>query len=288
MRILVLTLIAVAIFFPACHRAPAAKHYPFTGRIISVDTQSHSALIDGDNIPDYMDPMAMSYTVKPATMLSQLSPGDAISADLVVIKAKNEDDEPESWLENIKITGHSTPTPTAATIHTPAAGEDVPDFTFTNQNGKRISLKQYRGKVLVVTFIYTRCPFPDFCPRMTSNFAEVYKQTAANPAIHLLSISFDPDHDTPKVLRDYAFKNAPTHDASLFTRWEFATPTAADLSKIADFFALTVQPEAGQITHTLSTAVIGPDGKIAAWYHGGDWQISDLIKDANAAAPSSK
>jgi protein SCO1/2 len=138
----------------------------------------------------------------------------------------------------------------------------------------------------MITFIYTRCPFPDFCPRMSSNFAEIYKQLGSNPSLaktQLLSVSFDPEHDSPKVLRDYGFSVAHTHDAAMFRRWEFAVPKAADLPKIADFFALTVKPEGGLITHNLSTAVIGPDGKLVKWYHGGDWQVSDLIKDAASA-----
>jgi protein SCO1/2 len=168
----------------------------------------------------------------------------------------------------------------------PAPGEEVPDIAFTNQDGRQISLGKYRGEVLLVTFIYTRCPFPDFCPRMSGNFDEIYKQIGSNPSLagtHLLSISFDPEHDTPKILRDYGFSVAHTHDAALFKNWEFAVPRAADLPKIEDFFALTVKPENGLITHNLSTAVIGPDGKIVKWYHGGDWQVSDLIKDAGAA-----
>jgi protein SCO1/2 len=115
---------------------------------------------------------------------------------------------------------------------------------------------------------------------MSSNFADAYKQLSKNPAVHLLSISFDPGHDTPKILRDYGFSVAHTHDSAVFTRWEFGAPTAADLPKIADFFALTVKPEGGLITHNLSTVVIGPDGKIVKWFHGSDWPVSDLIKDA--------
>jgi protein SCO1 len=290
--LLVVLLFAGVLFSSSCNRArtPATKRYPFTGRIVSIDSQSHQALIDGGDIPGFMDAMAMSYKIKPEETLNHLHPGDSISAEVVVIPTdpKNEDAVPDYWLENVKVTGHVDAPPAAAAnaFHTPALGQDVPDFSFTNQSGKRISLKQYRGHVLLVTFIYTRCPFPDFCPRMTSNFAEIYKQLATNPAltgVHLLSLSFDPEHDTPKVLRDYGFTSAHTHDPALFTRWEFAAPTAADLPKIADFFALTVKPEGGLITHNLSTAVIGPDGKIVNWYHGSDWQISDLIKDATTA-----
>jgi protein SCO1/2 len=289
---LIVLLLAGAFLFSACHRSAtsATKRYPFTGRIVSIDSQSNQAFIYGDDIPGFMDSMAMSYKIKPEETLSHLHPGDSISAEVVTVPAdpKNEDAVSDYWLENVKVTGHVDAAPTAAnTPHLPAPGDDVPDFSFTNQSGKRISLKQYRGKTLLVTFIYTRCPFPDFCPRVTSNFAEVYKQLSTNPGLdgaHLLSLSFDPDHDTPKVLRDYGFTAAHTHDPALFARWEFATPTAADLPKIAGFFALTIKPEGGLITHNLSTAVIGPDGKIVKWYHGSDWQVSDLMKDATEAS----
>jgi protein SCO1/2 len=198
---------------------------------------------------------------------------------------RDENADSDYWLENVKVTGHAAQPPANGpkAFHMPAPGEEVPDFAFTDQDGKHISLHQFRGKTLMVTFVYTRCPFPDFCPRMSSNFGEIYKQLGSNASLaetQLLSVSFDPEHDTPKVLRNYGFSVAHTHDAALFRRWEFAAPKAADLPKIADFFALTVKPEGGMITHSLSTAVIGPDGKIVKWYHGGDWQVSDLIKDA--------
>jgi len=291
-RVLLIALIlAGGLSFSSCHRVSAQKRYPFTGRIVSVDSQAQSAIIDGDAIPGFMDAMAMPYKIKPAATLNHLIPGDSVSAEVVVVSsgAKNDDAAPDYWLENVKVIAHIDPShaPGASSLHMPAPGEEVPDFSFTNQSGKLISLKQYRGKVLFVTFIYTRCPFPDFCPRMSGNFAEIYKQAATNAALtnaHLLSVSFDPEHDRPKVLRDYGFSVAHTHESALFNRWEFAAPRLADLPRLADFFALTIQPEGGTITHNLSTVVIGPDGKIVKWYHGGDWQPSDLIKDATAGS----
>ena len=279
---------SIALFAASCNRSKnAAKRYAFTGRVISISSQAGSAIIDGDNIPGFMDAMAMEYKIKPASTLAQLAPGDSISAVVVVVQPdpRNQDAEPDVWLENVKVTAHAKSPPAAGpnALHMPSPGEAVPDFSFTNQDGKRISLSQYRGKVVFVTFIYTRCPFPDFCPRMSSNFDEIYKQTALNPQFsntHLLSVSFDPEHDTAKVLRAYGYSVAHTHDAALFRRWEFAVAPADEMPKIADFFALTVKPEGGLITHNLSTAVIGPDGKIVNWYHGSDWQVSDLIKDA--------
>ena len=288
-RLFVIFLLCSGLVATSCHRSKpqATKRYPFTGRIISIDNQAQSASIDGDLIQGFMEPMVMSYKIKPASMLRQISPGDSISADVVVVEHDPRDENADSdyWLENVKVTSHAAQAPAAGpkAFHMPSPGEEVPDFAFTDQDGKHIVLHQFHGKTLIVTFIYTRCPFPDFCPRMSGNFAEIYKQVGSNASLaetQLLSLSFDPEHDTPKVLRDYGFSVAHTHDSALFHRWEFAAPKAADLPKIADFFALTVKPEGGLITHNLSTAVIGPDGKIVKWYHGGDWQVSDLIKDA--------
>jgi protein SCO1/2 len=281
--------VAGVLLFSGCHRSLVAqKRYPFTGRVVSVDSLAESAIIDGDAIPGFMDAMAMPYKITPAEMLGHLTAGDSISAEVVVVPAKGDDAAAEYWLENVKVVGHHEPSHAGAenSMHLPAPGEEVPDFAFTNQAGKRIFMKQYRGKVLLVTFIYTRCPFPDYCPRVSSNFAEIYREMTTNPALvgtHLLSVSFDPEHDTAKVLRDYGFSVAHTRDASLFNRWEFAAPAAADLPTIAKFFALTIATEGGAITHSLSTAVIGRDGKIVKWYHGSDWQSSDLIKDVSEA-----
>jgi protein SCO1/2 len=289
----ILCAIVFLISFTACHSKTspsAAKRYPFTGRVVSIGAQDQSALIANDNIPGFMDAMTMSYKVKPPAVLNQLTPGDSISAEVVVAEpsGNSRSSEPNYWLENVKVTAHKDDVPalSANALHMPTPGEKVPDFSFINQSGKRISFHQYRGHVLLVTFIYTRCPFPDFCPRMSSNFAEIYKQLTTDPALagaHLLTISFDPEHDIPKVLRNYGFSVAHTHEPALFNRWEFAVLHSADLPKIADFFALTVKPEGGMITHNLSTTVIGPDGKVVKWYHGGDWQVSDLIRDATGA-----
>ena len=287
-----------AIFSLSCskHTASSLKRYPFRGRIVTLDKANQSAIIDGDAIPGFMDAMAMDYKIKLAADFGQLAAGDSISAE-VVVAAKDKDSAPDYWLENVKVTGHARPPaskgndkgdakPTAE-LHVPAAGDEVPDFQFTNQDAKRISLKQYRGQVLFVTFIYTRCPFPDYCPRVGAQFAKLHQQLATDTALarktHLLCISFDPGHDTPKVLRDYGFSLVHSRDAALFERWDFAVPGVAELPEVADYFALTYKPEDGLITHSLSTAVIGPDGKIVSWYHGSEWQVSELVKDAAGA-----
>jgi protein SCO1 len=290
LRILLPALLcAITTVSAACHRTKphSTKRYPFTGRIVSLDSNSGTAVIDGDTVKDFMLAMTMTYKIKPASSLRQLAPGDAISAEVVVVEPdpNHQDVEPDYWLENVKVTAHAQAPPAkgANSFHLPQPGEEVPDFAFLNQDGQPISLHQYRGKVLLLTFMYTRCPFPDFCPRLSRNFAAIDKTLPATGSTQLLSISFDPEHDQPRVLREYAFSVAHTHDPALFRHWQFAVARQSDLPGIANFFALTVQPEGGLITHNLSTAVIGPDSRIVKWYNGGDWQISDVMKDAAEA-----
>jgi protein SCO1/2 len=280
-------------FSAACNRAKtppeaansqsSAKRYPLKGKVVSIDRQTKTANIDNEPIPGFMDSMVMGYTFKPPSQLDQLQPGDSIAADAVV-------QGDDYWLENVTVVQHGSapaPQPKAA-LHTPSPGELVPDFQLVNQSGKRISLHQFQGQPLLLTFIYTRCPFPDYCPRVSHEFAEIDRQFRADPGRygkpHLLSISFDPAHDTPKVLREYGFSCAASKDPALFQRWEFAVASAAELPKMAEFFGLTYNEEGGLITHSLSTAVISPDGRISKWYYGSEWQAADLLQDAAAVA----
>ncbi len=287
-----ISLCALLALATACNRgsqtgAPntpsGTKRYALNGKVISIDKQAGTANIDNEPITGFMDAMVMPYSIKPAAVLDQLQPGDSITAEVVVAPDKY-------WLENVKVTGHSAAPAgkPAATLHIPAAGDEVPDFKLVNQNGESVSLHQYRGQTLLLTLIYTRCPFPDFCPRVSHEFAAIDRQVRADPArygkTHLLSISFDPVHDTPKVLRAYGFSCAGSKDPALFAHWEFSSIPSAELPEFADYFALTYKEEAGLITHSLSTAVISPDGKLFKWYHGADWQASDLLQDIAAAA----
>ncbi len=274
--------VCVLLAFSAGCKHATAKRYALKGKVISIDKQAATANIDSEPIAGFMDAMIMPYTIKPASGLEQLQPGDLISAEVVV--------EPDKyWLENVKVTGHSATAPAkpAAAMHIPAVGDDVPDFKLINQNGRQVSLRQYRGQTVVLTLIYTRCPFPDYCPRVSHEFAAIEREVGADPArygkTHLLSISFDPAHDTPKVLREYGFSCAGSKDPGLFARWEFAAIPQNELPEFADYFALTYKEEGGLITHSLSTAVISADGKIFKWYHGAEWQAAELLQDIAAA-----
>ena len=273
--------VLVCLFAVSCNKAapPPIKHYQLTGQVVSIDKPGNSIMVDGKDIPGFMAAMTMPYTVKDAAILDKLTPGDQITADIAV-QGDN------YWLENIVVTGHSAlPQPAATTeMHIPAAGETVPDFKFVNQNDRPISLQRYRGQVLMITFIYTRCPFPNYCPRISRQFDELNRQLQNDPALYrktqLLSVTFDPAHDTPKVLRAYAFSVSGSKNASLFEHWQFAAPRPAELPALAKFFGLTYQQSGSIINHSLSTTVIGPDGRIFKWYHSGEWVPSDLVKDA--------
>jgi protein SCO1/2 len=278
---------ATMVFSASCNRGPSGgpspKRYSLKGTIISIDKNAGTANIDNEPIKGFMDSMVMPYTIKPVEMLTQLQAGDSITAEVVV--------EPDKyWLENVKVVAHaqSPAAKPAASLHIPQPGDEVPDFKLLNQNGKQISLQQYRGETLLLTLIYTRCPFPDFCPRVSHEFAEIDRAVRGDQArygkTHLLSISFDPAHDTPRVLRDYGFSCAGSKDAALFNHWEFAAIPQAELPQFADYFSLTYKEEGGLITHSLSTAIISSDGKIYKWYHGADWQASDLLQDVAAAS----
>ena len=277
-------LLAVFVVVPvACKKASApqdqAKRYHLVGKVISIDQQQSSAMIDGQEIPGFMAAMAMPYPVHDAKALSSLGPGDEITADVVVTGDG-------AYLENIVVTkkGTGSTSQPPGMSHQPQPGERVPDFSLVNQDGKRITLNSFPGKVLLVTFIYTRCPFPDFCPLVSKNFSQIYATLRDNPAleskVHLLSVSFDPEHDTPAVLRHYAATFSQTTGGDPFDRWEFATVPAKELPKVADFFGLYYTSSADQIVHSMSTTVISPSGTVFKWYSDNDWKPADLIEDA--------
>jgi protein SCO1 len=255
------------------------KRYHLVGKVISIDQQQSSAMIDGQDIPGFMAAMAMPYPVPDAKALGSLGAGDEITADVVITNDG-------AHLENIVVTkkGTGSTAQPPGMSHQPQPGERVPEFALVNQDGKKIALKSFPGKVLLVTFIYTRCPFPDFCPLVSKHFSQIYAQLKSNPAleskIRLLSVSFDPDHDTPAALKRYAATFSSTTGGEPFDRWEFATVPAYELPKVADFFGLYYKSSADQIVHSMSTTVISPNGTVFRWYQDNDWKPADLIEAA--------
>ena len=159
-------------------------------------------------------------------------------------------------------------------------GESVPDFAMTTQEGETLNLSDLRGKVVALTFIYTRCPLPDFCPLMDRKFEELADRIGAIAGraehVRLLSVSFDPEHDTPEVLRKHA-ENLGARPPL----WRFAVASHGELGKVAAPLGLTYGPAAGEIIHNLSTAVIDPQGRLVRIDVGASsrgWKSADLLK----------
>jgi len=224
-----------------------------------------------------MGAMTMPYSVKDDAMLGQVAAGDEIAADLRVQQDKVE-------IVALKVLKKAPPgsAPVPSTqMHVPSVGEQVPDFVLTNQNNARIHLKDYRGKVLLITFFYTRCPLNDYCPKVNGNFAAIEKELERKPAAydetHLLSISFDSKHDTPPVLRSYGAAYTERYTKEDFKHWEFASAPESEMKRLADFFGVFYEEDGDRITHSLSTTVIGPDGKISAWYPGNSWKPEEVL-----------
>jgi protein SCO1/2 len=143
--------------------------------------------------------------------------------------------------------------------------------------------------VLLLTFIYTRCPLPNFCVRMSRNFEQIDKALQKDPALyakaHLLSVSFDPAYDTPAVLRSYGGAYTGNYSKETFAHWDFAAPTEKELPKVLQFFDIGATPEKDKtITHSLSTVVIAPDGRLYRWYPGNEWTPEQVLADVQKLA----
>jgi protein SCO1 len=267
----------LALVVVGCSGSAPSKHYELRGKIMAVDKLGHQLIIDHEAIPGFMEAMTMPYSVTDYAMLDKVAVGDQIKADLQVQPDKIAIDKLEVLK---KADPNSLPVPTTQ-MHVPQPGEQVPNFELTNQNGRHIHLADYRGKTLLVTFFYTRCPLNDYCPRVNGNFAAIDKSLAKDDKLysgtHLLSISFDGKRDTPEVLRSYGAAYTERYSKEDFKHWEFAAAQPARMKPIADFFGVFYEPDGDSITHSLSTSVIGPDGKIEAWYPGNSWTPEELL-----------
>jgi protein SCO1/2 len=254
------------------------QRFELKGKVVSVDKAHQQLVIEHEEIPGFMEAMTMSFTVKERDVFGVVAAGDRIQATLVIA-------DRHSWLENPVITkgGAGDSTSHADDAAQPQAGAEVPDFALVNQDGRAIRLRQYRGRALLVTFIYTRCPLPDYCTLMSTNFAETERELSKNPSLqqktHLLSVSIDPAYDTPKVLRSYGASHTERYADEKFDRWEFATGEPGEIKRMASFFGLTYFDEKDQIVHSLRTAIVGPDGRVHKIYRGNDWKPAEVVRE---------
>ncbi|HEX5702871.1 MAG TPA: SCO family protein [Pyrinomonadaceae bacterium] len=257
------------------------KRYPLTGKVIAINKTEKTATINHDEIPGYMEKMTMEFKVKNDSDLDRMNPGDRVTGDLVVT-------DTSSWIEIMAITqGGAELTPTSVVPGEPKPGDEIADFALVNQDGKPIRLSQYKGKALALTFIYTRCPQPDQCTLMSTHFAAVEKELQQKPDVfaktHLLSITFDPEYDTPRVMRSYGASHSGRYSDEVFKHWEFATGTAEQVKAIAEYFGVRSfkDPATGkdELVHSLRTAVIDPQGKLVKLYRGNEWKPADIAAD---------
>lgn len=230
-----------------------------------------------------MPAMTMDFPIRADWVWDELTSGGEIRAELVVDNAA---DEPY-WLENIGIVAVLKPgqEPPPTDDKFAQIGQQAPDFTLTDQDGKKISLKDFRGKALAITFIYARCPLAEYCIRMSTNFSDLALQLNSNAElrdkIRLLSISFDPENDTPAKLKLYGLGYMGKGAKELGV-WQLAVGDDKTVREIADFFGLRYevdQKDKTQINHSLRTIVIAPDGKVAKIFAGNEWTPVMLQKE---------
>jgi len=268
---------------PGCKRRSASeKRYDLKGKVVAVEKDKRLVTISHEDIKGYMPGMVMPFTVKEDGPLEILVIGDQVQATLVV-------DGPTSWIENVFVTRESTDTanPNVGGPVEAKAGDELPNFALLNQDGKAIRIRDYLGRSLLLTFIYTRCPDPNQCTLMSTNFATIDQELQKRPelykATHLLSISFDPDYDTAKVLRSYGAAYTGRYSDENFQHWEFATGTKDAVKGIAQFFGMRYFHDTASgeenVIHSLRTAIIAPDGKVFRVYRGNEWKPEEVIGD---------
>jgi protein SCO1/2 len=263
----------------ACGRAPDARTYELHGQILAVRPERSEVVIKHEDIKGFMPGMTMPFPVKDAALLTGKEPGDLVTATLVV-------GENQAYLASLTTTGHQEvleppPPPPAADILT--TGQAVKDAALVDQDNTPRAFSTFKGHRLAVTFIYTRCPIPNFCPLMDKHFAAVQNVIASTPAlmdVRLLTVTLDPEFDRPAILKAYARRREA--DPAI---WTFLTGEPVEVNRFASQFGLYVEhnpQNAIDITHNLRTAVIDPEGRLVTVHNGNSWTPAELVADLSA------
>jgi protein SCO1 len=278
MRIFTAVVLVVGLLTSACGGSDR-REYRLEGQIQSLSADHKQAMIKHEEIPGFMSAMTMQYEAKEAGDYADLAPGDLITATLVVLPTA-------AYLENVRKVGNA---PLERPADAPGAasgfeliktGAPVPDMTFVDQDGKEVSLAALRGSAVVVTFIYTSCPMPTFCPLMDRNFATIQKKLQEQNnelKVHLLSVSFDPQIDTPPVLKKHATSLGA--DPRL---WSFVTGDRDAIDKWASGFGVSISRamnDPRDITHNLRTAILDRQGNLVQTYSGNEWTPEQVLAD---------
>jgi len=270
---------------PAPEATAAAKRYPISGVIRAVDAAKPEVTLEHGPIEGLMEGgMTMPFPAHAdAAVIGGLRVGDRIAATLVM-------DGDRYWIEGIRPDSAAAPAPPAAAgtpsaeVVTPrpnrgtAVGDAIPDFTLTDQTGGAVRLSQFAGEPVAVTFLYTRCPVATACPMTTAKFSKLDAMLKEKGFGELLTITVDPEHDTPAVLADYA-KRAGADPK----RWRFLTGNPKAVADVAERFGVLYYPDHGQIVHAQAVAVVDPRGRLANIYYGEGWEPEHIFRDMEKA-----
>ena len=259
----------------------SAKTYEMRGQILAINRDKMEILVKHEDIEGLMPAMTMPWKVRTANMLDNLGPGDLITSEIEVGNSQG---------VVTKITKLGTAKPDVPAPAAPAKpgvkylmpGDEVPNQVFVDQEGRERDFNAIRGsRAIAITFIYTKCPIPTFCPAMDRQFAEVQaliKEKGLETKAALLSVSFDPKNDTPPVLKKHAQKLG--FDPRV---WTFVTGEREAIDRFATNMLVTlVRGEAAnpdEIGHTLRTTLVGRDGRIVKSYSGADWTPQELVAE---------
>jgi protein SCO1/2 len=270
----------VALSAAACGQAPESRQYEVHGQILRIDTEREEVLVDHDDIEGFMPAMVMPYKVQDVGLLDGKTPGDLITATLVV-------EEVHAYLSTLTTTGHAPlrtdaagPVITATDLL--SDGDLVPNTPMMDQQGTLMSIESLRGHRVALTFIYTRCPLADFCPLMDQRFAALQEEITQSPEladVRLVSVTLDPEFDTSEVLHAHA--TALDADPDL---WHFVTGDRDEVLGFALRFGVVTESGApDNLLHNLRTAVIDPEGRLVTAYSGNMWTLDELVADLKAA-----
>jgi protein SCO1/2 len=266
----------------ACSRAPEPKQYELKGQVLGIKAEQREVLIKHEDIKGFMPGMTMPFKVEDAGLLQGLQAGDLVTATLVLSGT-------EAHLSSLKKTGHAAlevpaaPEPASSGFELLKEGETIPDQLLIDQDGKPRPPSSFRGHRIALTFIYTRCPMPDFCPLMDRNFQALQREIKKTPSladVRLVSVSFDPQFDTPPVLKAHAGRVQA--DPLV---WSFVTGERDEIARFAARFGVSIdraEQNPVDITHNLRTAVIDPEGRLVKVHTGNSWTPAEILADLKA------
>lgn len=257
--------------------------YQVNGRVAGFGADNKTIFIEHEDIPGYMQAMTMQMNVRDTTDLSRFSIGDAIHFQLTIEGNRSYADNIRE-IANSEVAEHPAGEQPQMLEHAVGnnmlqTGDQVPDIPLQNQDGESFSLQDYQGQGLIFTFIYTRCPLPDYCPLMSGNFKKLQPMLIETfgTQVQLLSISFDTEYDKPAVLKQYG-----NNYGADFRVWNFATATKANMEELTGQFGVFTRTEGDQIIHNLVTVFVDPNGRIVNIWRGNDWTPNDVLREVKS------